>query len=116
MSANYLLGRAGNDFLSGRAGNDSLLGGDGNDRLAGGAGNDRLTGGGDADVFVISKGNDEIRDFDWLEGDRLVIDDMSLISRTTTKKGLVLNVVDTDDSVLLRDFDFDDLSLQDLAL
>lgn len=116
LSANYLLGRAGNDFLSGRAGNDSLLGGDGNDRLAGGAGNDRLTGGGDADVFVISKGNDEIRDFDWLEGDRLMIDDMSLISRTTTKKGLVLNVVDTDDSVLLRDFDFDDLSLQDLAL
>ena len=116
LAANYLLGRDGHDVLSGRAGNDSLLGGDGNDRLAGGAGNDRLTGGADADVFVISKGNDVIRDFDWLEGDRLMVEDMSSVSITPTSQGLLLSITDTDDSLLLRGFDSGDLSLQDLLL
>jgi len=84
---------SGNDFLSGGAGADKLKGGDGkdhllgdikgkagDDRLMGGSGDDtleadrgddRLSGEADADVFRISRNNDQdvITDFSAAEGD-----------------------------------------------
>ncbi|GAB4154268.1 MAG: hypothetical protein Fur0046_34170 [Cyanobacteria bacterium J069] len=97
---NLLWGRRGEDFLRGRAGNDilqgeqgddrlegdegadMLMGGDGNDALAGGRGNDTLSGGTGGDRFLYtgssafsagSFGVDTITDFNWLEGDQLVL-------------------------------------------
>jgi Ca2+-binding RTX toxin-like protein len=84
---------SGNDFISGGAGEDELKGGDGNDhllgdikgkagtdRLMGGSGDDtldadrgddRLSGDADADLFRISRNNDNdvITDFSSVEGD-----------------------------------------------
>jgi Ca2+-binding RTX toxin-like protein len=72
-----LYGVFGNDVLLGASGNDSLNGGDGNDDLYGGAGNDTLVGGGGADIFHFyspsSVGIDTIRDFKYLEGDKIEI-------------------------------------------
>ena len=104
---------AGNDLV-GRAGDDTLTGGDGQDRLAGGAGNDVLIGGAGADRFVISKGNDVIRDFDLSAGDRLELDPSKMIVLESTGRGLLLRVDGTDDSVLLRDVSADAVSLNDL--
>jgi Ca2+-binding RTX toxin-like protein len=66
-------GGSGNDYLAGGDGNDVLNGGIGNDTLSGGHGNDILQGGGGADTFSFfaGGGNDTIRDFNPLEGDRL---------------------------------------------
>ncbi len=72
-----LLGGAGNDELLGEAGKDTLKGGAGEDTLNGGGGNDFLVGGNGADDFLIaspSDGVDKIKDFDFLEGDKVVID------------------------------------------
>ncbi len=69
-------GEAGNDTLLGYSGNDKLSGGDGNDSLTGGAGRDTLTGGLGADSFKfnsLSEGIDIIKDFLWLQGDKIVI-------------------------------------------
>lgn len=49
-----LLGGAGNDSLNGNIGNDTLSGGGGNDTLVGYFGTDVLTGGNGADLFVFN--------------------------------------------------------------
>lgn len=80
-------GGGGNDTLIGNAGNDTLIGNIGNDTLNGGPGKDKLLGGDGGDRFVYSangkkktlrlstvKEYDRIRDFDVVEGDRLVLD------------------------------------------
>ncbi len=54
---------AGDDMLSGGHGDDQLFGGRGDDLLDGGANNDELTGGKGADLFRLSKGHDQILDF-----------------------------------------------------
>jgi len=93
-----LLGFGDDDFLEGSLGQDSLNGGDGDDRLSGGPGGDTLVGGPGADKFVLSQflgfneydsaGNfpgtgsidyantDLILDFNFAEGDRIVISTM----------------------------------------
>jgi Ca2+-binding RTX toxin-like protein len=68
-----LNGGLGNDILLGKTGNDSLLGGPGNDWLAGAGGHNRLDGGDGADMFVLGPGQDAINDFDFGEGDRLLV-------------------------------------------
>ena len=50
-------------MLSGGHGDDQLFGGRGDDLLDGGANNDELTGGKGADLFRLSKGHDQILDF-----------------------------------------------------
>ncbi len=54
---------AGDDMLRGGHGDDQLFGGRGDDLLDGGANNDELTGGKGADLFRLSKGHDQILDF-----------------------------------------------------
>ena len=67
-----------NDILRGGADNDRLFGESGNDTLLGEWGNDTLTGGTGADVFQYSNGwgNDEVTDFSFSDGDRLLLDDI----------------------------------------
>lgn len=70
-------GESGNDRLRGNDGNDELIGGTGDDVLYGDSGDDILTGGLGADDFFIvspSDGVDTITDFDFFEGDKVVID------------------------------------------
>ncbi|MHC5825081.1 MAG: calcium-binding protein, partial [Nostoc sp.] len=65
-----------NDVLRGQANNDILNGGAGNDILVGGDGNDILTGDTGADQFVFNsklEGFDVIKDFSWVEGDKIQI-------------------------------------------
>ncbi|MBD2249604.1 calcium-binding protein [Nostoc sp. FACHB-888] len=69
-----LVGGAGNDTLVGGAGNDFLNGGSGSDFLNGGTGNNTLTGDAGADTFVFnfkSEGIDIIKDFSYLESDKI---------------------------------------------
>jgi Ca2+-binding RTX toxin-like protein len=68
-----LNGGAGEDILLGKSGNDILLGGLGDDWLTGNGGRNRLDGGDGADVFVLGAGQDTIEDFDFTEGDRLLV-------------------------------------------
>jgi len=51
---------------------NTLIGGSGDDILDGRGGDDVLTGGPGADFFVISPGNDQITDFNSVEGDQIV--------------------------------------------
>ncbi|MDZ8260062.1 calcium-binding protein [Nostoc sp. ChiQUE01b] len=74
--SDVLRGAADIDILNGGAGDDALFGGAGNDLLVGGAGNDILTGGTGADQFVFNskvEGLDVIKDFNWVEGDKIQI-------------------------------------------
>ena len=66
-------GGIGDDILLGKDGDDILLGGTGDDWLAGSGGQNRLDGGDGADVFVLGPGKDTIQDFDFSEGDRLLV-------------------------------------------
>ena len=83
----------GNDTLNGGAGNDYLNGGSGNDFLIGGEGMDTLVGGTGSDTFVlISTGfnnSDIIKDFNYLEGDKIQLESTSIGSYTfeNTTKG-----------------------------
>lgn len=75
-----LSGYFGDDCIYGESGNDILVGGSGDDYLVGGSGNDYLVGGTGADGFVFSyetEGIDIIQDFNWLEGDKILIDTLN---------------------------------------
>lgn len=92
--------------LAGYGGADVLTGSANGDRLAGGSGHDVLTGNAGADMFVFAKADiyatatttptqlaalnansDVINDWDWLSGDKIVLDklDLGAASLTTTK-------------------------------
>lgn len=74
-----LFGDAGNDYLDGGTKNDRLWGGDGEDVLNGGKGDDVMTGDADADVFVISDGNDIVTDFSPIVSHSAVVDFQDLL-------------------------------------
>ena len=79
-----LYGGYNDDYLHGSYGNDTLIGGRGNDTLNGGRGSDVLEGNSGADDFVFggfSSKVDVIKDFDFKEGDKVVIGFSSDISR-----------------------------------
>ncbi|WP_418152545.1 beta strand repeat-containing protein [Litorimonas sp. RW-G-Af-16] len=75
----------GDDWLEGGRGNDLMFGGTGDDRLEGGTGNDTLNGGTGADTFIFghSWGADRINDFNALEGDVLLFDDVFGLTSNT---------------------------------
>jgi Ca2+-binding RTX toxin-like protein len=83
-----LKGGIGNDSLYGGGDIDKLYGEEGDDLLDGGAGLDILSGGSGADRFVLASGNgseprsggeaSRILDFNAAEGDRFVLDRLSL--------------------------------------
>lgn len=68
-------GDAGNDQVFGGQNNDQLFGDDGNDTLSGDLGDDLLTGGAGADRFQFRPGggHDTVLDFNFAEGDRILI-------------------------------------------
>jgi Ca2+-binding RTX toxin-like protein len=83
-----LFGYVGNDTLYGEDGNDTLYGDEGNDILKGGNGNDILWGGEGADKFVFDysdEGIDTIKDFSYLQGDKIQILS-SLFGATSTNQ------------------------------
>jgi len=80
----WMRGAGGDDTLRGFAGRDLLLGGSSNDKLFGGAGadiliagrnDDLLIGGDGADWYIIDgqPGIDDIRGFQWFNGDRIFL-------------------------------------------
>lgn len=92
-SADSLVGTSEDDVLVGKAGNDDLFGGAGDDELFGGFGNDRFTGGRGADRFNLPPGpvnlplatpmsTETFTDFNFEEGDRIVINDLRVGSFT----------------------------------
>ncbi len=92
-----LFGGEGDDLLAGGSGDDYLAGGEGDDDLNGGGGMDLLEGGTGADYFYFyfpNHGPDIILDFNWQEGDKIVIsssgfgvDRVSLVYSDTPDEG-----------------------------
>ncbi|BBD64800.1 hypothetical protein NIES4072_15360 [Nostoc commune NIES-4072] len=83
-----LVGEAGNDTLEGGAGNDFLNGGSGSDILTGGAGNNTLTGDAGADTFVFnfrSEGIEIIKDFSYLQSDKIQISTIGFGATSTNE-------------------------------
>jgi len=80
-------GGDGNDWVRGGQGDDTVIGGAGDDWIWGDKGNDTLSGGAGADVFhsLAGAGIDRIVDFNYAQGDRLVLDGNP--SRTITQSG-----------------------------
>ena len=73
LGFDILSGNDGNDILMGGLNADVLLGGKGDDLLSPGQGHDIMAGGVGADRFVLSKGHDTIKDFNFVEGDRILL-------------------------------------------
>jgi Ca2+-binding RTX toxin-like protein len=69
-------GGDGDDVVRGGQGDDSLSGGAGNDFISGDRGNDTESGGPGADIFHSSQdaGIDKVLDFNYAEGDRVMLD------------------------------------------
>jgi serralysin len=80
-------GGAGNDWVRGGQGEDSVMGGAGDDWIWGDKGNDTISGGAGADIFhsLVGAAIDRITDFNYVQGDRLVLDGGP--SRTITQVG-----------------------------
>lgn len=76
LGADTQFGGEGADWVRGGQGNDSLDGGGGNDLIWGDRGDDTVAGGTGADTFhaFVGGGLDRIADFNYGEGDRLVLD------------------------------------------
>ena len=97
QSRDLLKGRAGQDFLSGGRSDDLLHGGRDQDIIFGGRGQDggttqdgTLIGGKGADQFILSPGEDSIRDFNVSEGDVIKIPDNINIQIAQKDDGLLL--------------------------
>lgn len=76
LGADTQFGGDGNDWVRGGQANDSLSGGGGDDWMWGDRGDDTLTGGAGADIFhtLTAAGLDMVTDFNYAEGDRVVVD------------------------------------------
>lgn len=68
-----LTGGRGNDILMGGLNADVLSGGEGDDLISPGQGHDIMMGGKGADKFILAKGHDTIKDFNFIEGDRILV-------------------------------------------
>ena len=75
MGDDVVVGGEGNNTLYGGQDNDLLWGESGSDHLYGDKGNDTLRGGGGADMFYlqVEGGTDYITDFNYAEGDRVIV-------------------------------------------
>lgn len=81
-----LEGCTGDDKLHGGPGNDGLAGYDGDDWLDGGPGNDLLYGQAGNDTYVFRKDEGVDRIIDTSGDNRLIFEDIDLISLTLTKR------------------------------
>ena len=89
FGADVLKGGMGDDILIGNQDNDQLFGGEGADVLWGGLGDDLICpnqgndisyGNSGADRFILCKGQDTIKDFNFAEGDRILVFGDALVS------------------------------------
>jgi Ca2+-binding RTX toxin-like protein len=74
LGQDTIVGGSGGDTLRGGQGNDVITGGSGADWISGDLGDNTLTGGGGADTFHGSAGHDTVTDFNFSEGDRILLD------------------------------------------
>jgi serralysin len=102
---------AGADIVRGGQGNDTLAGGDGADFVSGDRGNDTMTGGAGADLFHSSAdaGIDRILDFNYAEGDRLVLDAGTPHAVTQLGADVVVTMASSADQVILVGMQLADL-------
>ena len=100
----------GDDWANGNKGDDLINGGIGNDSLTGGKGNDVLWGGEGADQFFMSRGSDVIKDFDFSQGDKVVISPETTVSLTGQNGTALLQTKDGSfllEGINTADFDLD---------
>ena len=114
--ANRIVANNAGNELFGRNGPDSLIGGEGDDILRGGAGDDLMSGGNGADRFKMSNGQDLIDDFNFLEGDKIDVDDAELISIKAADDGLILMRSGAEDALLLKGINLQDVSGYDILV
>ena len=74
------------NILSGGKSDEILEGGISEDTINGGNGDDVLIGGEGADDFELSEGNDVVQDFNWWEGDQIVLPEGTDLSKLTIEK------------------------------
>jgi serralysin len=93
LDDDLLYGGDGADTIWSGAGNDIAYGGAGNDLIYGSAGNDRFYGEAGADTFIFEQGwgVDEIMDFSFAGGDRLMLNGQSYTIRDTAE-GMALDL------------------------
>jgi Ca2+-binding RTX toxin-like protein len=91
-------GLGGDDFVYGGQGADTLYGNDGADFLSGDRGADLLFGGRGRDSFAfgVGHGTDWIADFDFAEGDRVVLATGTSYSVTTHAGQVLITLADGD--------------------
>ena len=91
--------------IYGYGGNDKLIGLAGDDTLVGGVGNDTLTGNAGTDVFEFEGdyGSDEITDFSYSGGDKIVIKNKEISALSYewvySKDAVYLNIVDGENKI-----------------
>ena len=97
-------GGDGEDWVRGGQGNDSLDGGAGNDLIWGDRGDDTVSGGTGADTFhaFVGGGLDRITDFNYAEGDRLVLDFAPLYTVSQVGSDTVVDMGGSDRVVLVN--------------
>ena len=76
IGSDTIHGGSGGDTLRGGQGDDLVVGGSGADWISGDRGNDTLTSGGGGDTFhmALGYGSDQVTDFNYAEGDRVIVD------------------------------------------
>jgi Ca2+-binding RTX toxin-like protein len=83
------------NILNGGKSDEILEGGISEDTINGGNGDDVLIGGEGADDFELSEGNDVIQDFNWREGDQIVLPediDLSKLQIKEKKDDVILKI------------------------
>jgi len=95
-------GENGNDWVRGGQGDDVVEGGDGNDWLWGDRGSDTLTGGAGADIFhsFSGTGSDRITDFNYAQGDRVILDDRTAFALSQVGSDTLILIGGVDQVVL----------------
>lgn len=104
LGSDTCVGGDGEDVLRGGQANDSLDGGAGNDLLWGDRGDDTVTGGLGADTFhaFVGGGLDQITDFNYAQGDRLVLDFAPPYTVSQVGSDTVVDLGGTDRVVLVN--------------
>jgi len=94
IGADTLDGGVGADVIRGGQGDDVVTGGAGNDWISGDLGSDTLTGGQGADIFHASAGAgvDRVLDFNYAEGDRVLLDPGTVYSAVQVGADVVINM------------------------
>ena len=94
IGADTLDGGVGADVIRGGQGDDVVTGGAGNDWISGDLGSDTLTGGQGADIFHASAGAgvDRVLDFNYAEGDRVLLDPGTVYSAVQVGADVIINM------------------------